>query len=353
MNPKVTLVAAPLITKGGVFRSTCELVEAARNAGLDWKGVIVTRGDLGATSVPEGVDVHVLDYAGLTGLLKLRSLLGKHERLQSSDAVISLIPQSDVLLATLKRHRKQKLIAYVRGAPWPREGEANHLRRTAWRLIERWALSRMWEVWATTPKLKEELDWPQTHIVPAGIASHAQARVRKSTGSVLVWAARMSPDKNPHLFLEILKQVPVTGLMFGDGELRSELEQAAPSNVMFRGWSDPQSVWEEGTIYIGTSFREAFGRSAVEAATGGMATVLSDAFGAAPMLYTDKQLRDAYVLDPHDTQAWVVAVQNLVRNDSLRAEVGNHVRQNAQALSIQGSVAAIVERIDHRGSRAA
>lgn len=302
--------------------------------------------------MPEGIDVHVLDHAGLTGLLTLRRLLEKHERIQSSDAVISLIPQSDVLLATLKRRRTQKLIAYVRGAPWPRKGEAHRLRRTTWRLIERWALGRMWEVWATTPKLKEELDWPLTHIVPAGIASHAQARVRKSTESVLVWAARMSPDKNPNLFLEILRQVPVKGLMFGDGELRSELEQAAPSNVVFRGWSDPHSVWEEGTIYIGTSFREAFGRSAVEAATGGMATVLSDAFGVAPMLYTDSQLRDAYVLDPHDTQAWVSAVQNLVRNDNLRVDVGTHVRHNAQSLSIQGSVAAIIERIDHRGSRA-
>lgn len=351
MNQKVTLVAAPLITKGGVFRSTCELVEAARGAGLDWAGVIVTRGDLRPPLLPEGIEVHVLHHGGLSGLLKLRRLLKKHERLQRSETVISLIPQSDVLLATLKRHRSQALIAYVRGAPWPRRGEAHRLRRIVWRLIERWALGRMSEVWATTPKLKEELDWPRTHIIPAGIASHAQAKARKSRVPILVWAARMSPDKNPQLFIDILKKVPVTGHMYGDGEMRSALEQAAPSNVVFKGWTDPQSVWQEGTIYIGTSFREAFGRSAVEAAAGGMATVLSDAFGVAPMLYTDQQLFEEFVLDPNDTRAWIAAVQKLVQDEHLRAAVGSHVRQNAQALSIQGSVAAIVERIDHRDSR--
>ena len=70
---KVAVVAAPLITRGGVFRSTIELVEAARRARLDWHAVIATRTDLGTIGVdpPEALSSFVFSDSGLAAPIRV------------------------------------------------------------------------------------------------------------------------------------------------------------------------------------------------------------------------------------------------------------------------------------------
>ena len=342
----VIVVSAPLVTKGGVFRTTCELIEAAKAEGLSWSGLIVTRGDLAVRELPGGVDLRILKRGGIRGLADLRRILLSHRQLNEADAVISLIPQTDVLLGTLRRPRNQIRIAYVRGAAWPQRGEAHEIRRSVWRLIERQALRRMNEVWVTTPILRDEIEWPSAHIVPAGIASVAGTdRPLTKGANELTWAARMSVDKNPGLFLDILREVDAVGTMFGDGELRTSLEHQAPPNVQFRGWAEPSSLWGSTMIYFGTSNREAFGRSAVEAACLGIPVILSDSFGAAPLLYTDPELRRRFVLHPNDTQRWVAATTSLIEDEDLRQAIGQHISTNAKRLTIEASVAACSLRL--------
>ncbi|WP_181149976.1 glycosyltransferase family 4 protein [Arthrobacter sp. MYb227] len=344
---KTIIISAPLVTKGGVFRSTCELVESARAQGLDWSALIITRGDLNPGRLPVGVDVRVVNQSGIRGLLELRRILSSSETVGQAEAVISMIPQTDMLLSTINRGRKKIHVAFVRGAAWPRKGESNELRRRIWRLIERWALGQMDEVWTTTTVLREEIEWSSAVIVPAGIAdigSQEEPQVSFEPANV-VWAARMSIDKNPHLFLNVLDELKVPGFMYGDGELRFELETSKPTNVTFGGWADPLTLWDSAGIYLGTSFREAFGRSAVEAAARGLPMVLSNAFGAAPLLFTDPELKDRFVLDPLETDAWIRATRELSEDAMLRQRVGHHVWKNANLLTIEKSVEAVRRRL--------
>lgn len=343
---KVLLIAAPLVTTGGVYRSTQELVVAARNAGLDWSAVIVLRGNHRLDAIPDGVEVTCEEDRGLKGLAHIRSLLSDIFARQEIDVVISMLPQCDVLLATIPRPRGQLRVAFVRGAAWPQPGESALWKRLVWRALERVALRRMDEVWTTTPVLREEIAWPAARIVPAGIAGSGTAN-HISEGQAVVWAARMSVDKNPELFLTMMSNVNVTGKMFGDGEMRPQLTEQASANVTLPGWTDPAQLWKDAMVYVGTSFREAFGRSAVEAAMHGIPVILSKAFGAAPLLYTDPSFAQKFVLDPTDTNAWINALDALTRDQALREEVGAHVKANALKLTIESSVAAVNSHLTH------
>lgn len=342
---RVLLIAAPLVTTGGVYRSTHELVAAARKAGLDWTALIVVRGDLLVDEAPEGVEIVRIDDSGIKGLGRIRRLLAQTCARLDVDVVISMLPQSDMLLTTLPRRAVQLRVAYVRGAPWPRRGESPTWKRWVWRTLERTALHRMDDVWTTTTILRDEIAWPKALIVPAGIAGIAEAEAPRR-GRRVVWAARMSVDKNPELFLKMMSNVTVPGRMYGDGELRQKLIEQAPSNVDLPGWIHPAGLWEDAIVYAGTSFREAFGRSAVEAAAHGIPVILSRAFGAAPLLYTDPLLARKFVLDPEDATAWADALRILVQDETVRQEVAAHVKTNALNLTIESSVAAVQRRLE-------
>ncbi|WP_170835451.1 glycosyltransferase [Arthrobacter alpinus] len=279
--------------------------------------------------------------------MKLYKKLVSHPDVQTADALISMIPQTDMMLALMRPWRKQIRVAFVRGAAWPQKGEANEAKRLLWRFLERCALGRMDEVWSTTTVLRDDIAWPSAVIVPAGIADVGLQNEHNvvASNTNIVWAARMSVDKNPQLFLNVLRDLELPGRMYGDGEMRADLETMAPQNVTFGGWVDPLTLWNGAGIYLGTSFREAFGRSAVEAATYGIPMVLSKAFGAAPLLFTDPELRDRFVLDPVDSAGWVQATGDLANDQELRQKVASHVWTNAKKLTIEGSLNAVCARL--------
>ncbi|MFF0989068.1 glycosyltransferase family 4 protein [Kocuria nitroreducens] len=207
------------------------------------------------------------------------------------------------------------------------------------------ALKRMDEVWTTTEVMRDEFEWPSAKIVPAGVANLENIGQRHPKGTAVVWAGRMSQEKNPDLFLDVMKGCTHRGLMFGDGEMRQKLSEAAPTNVNFPGWCDPQELWNEAGVFLGTSHREAFGRSAVEAAARGIPVILTKAFGAAPLIYTDAKLREQFILDANNTSRWRATLNAILTDDQLRNEVSNHVKQNALKLTMKSSVEAINEQL--------
>ena len=158
----------------------------------------------------------------------------------------------------------------------------------------------------------------------------------------VVWAARFSEDKNPTLFLEALAGAAAHGAMYGTGPLEQQIRERAPANVEVLGWRAREEIWESARAYVGTSSREAFGRSAVEAAMLGIPVILSDVFGCADMLYTDDALREALVLSTSDTARWRDAISRLTSDDEFHTMASAHVRQNAARLTIDSAVDNVV-----------
>lgn len=344
---KVVLVAVPLMARSGIYRSTHDLVRAASAAGYQWSALLGMRPDAAGEPVTTpGVREFTFRERGRAGQRAIRQLLAEAPEVRQADVVVSLISQSDVALARMGRSLQKPWIAWVRGKPWPAAGEQSAIRRVVLRRMETRALRAADDVWATTPVLAAEFATARAAtIVPAGIGAVERVADGSNGEGPLVWAGRLDVDKRPELLLDIAEAVGHRARMHGTGPLRDAL-LARRSHVELPGWTAAGDLWRGASIFIGTSSREAFGRSAVEAAAAGLPLILADAYGAAPLLFTDESLRAVCVIDGSDPARWAAAVSRLLDDPGLRQEVSRHVHANAQTLTIEGSVRSAVRRIN-------
>lgn len=346
-GPRICFVAAPLVTAGGVFRSTIELVEGANAAGLDWSAHVGSRLPL-EYSGPCRAKVHLfrLERRGPAGIVELaRSLDGSLEQ-GSYDLLVALIPQTDQAFACLSALRRiGPWVSFLRALPWPGEGEDFAARRHAWRVVEKVALRFADDVWVTTPTLMGQVGLGLKAIVPAGVA-RIESQPESFDRQTVSFAARLSRDKNPMHYLDIMRELPdVSGYLFGDGPLRDEVLACLPPNVTWRRWAEPRDIWSSTGVFVGTSTREAFGRGAVEAAMSGIPCVLTTEYGVAEFLYRDPTLRSRAVL-PIGAPAsrWAAIIRELLTNKSKYDAVRDHLQCSAEALTIQSSIDSISSR---------
>lgn len=343
------------MARSGVYRSTLDLVAEARSRGLDWSAVVGLRPTAAGTSAPAaGVrEVEVLQH-GLGVVDEVGRLMLDSVEVREADVVVTLVTQSDVAAARLGSRLGAAWIAWVRGLPWPAAGEQTALRRRVLELVEGRALRSAHDVWATTTVLADAVARARRPaLVPAGVPAAPRLSRGEASGR-LVWAARLDVDKRPRAFADLVAATGVPGAMYGHGPLEAELRREAPSGLSVLGWADPAALWADAAVFVGTASREAFGRSAVEAALAGVPIVLGDAYGAAPLLVTDAELRRRFVLPVGDPGPWMTAIGDLVGDAALRRRLSDHVHANASVLTIARSVDAVLDRLvslglDERG----
>lgn len=344
---KVAFIAAPLTARSGVYRSARELVAEGRAQGQDWSlylGVSSKASGQQPSDDPSWVVEGPMEPGGLRGVTALSRTLRAVPMVAEADIVVSLIPQTDMALAL----GKKPWVSYARGLPWPAQGEASAPKALVWRSLERLALRRAKAVWCTTEVLKREMALRQpVRIVPPGLDVVPRTWDGRGERGTAVWAARYNSDKNPQLFLDALAPLPaIEGVMYGSGELESSITAKAPENVRVAGWADPARLWDDAFVYVGTSHREAFGRSAVEAAMNGIPVVLADSFGCAPLLVTDEELRDLLVLPREDVARWTSVLGLLASDEDLRVRVSDHLVTNAAKLTVAGSARSVRAALD-------
>lgn len=341
---RVTFIASPLTARSGVYRSARELVEAGRDLALDWElilGVSARAAGSPPPNDPTWVSELNAEPRGLRGVRSLARSLEQNVRVQQSDVLVSLVPQTDMALA----RQAKPWVAYVRGLPWPARGEANPAKALIWRHLETRALRTSRAVWATTEILQAQLKPVDTTIVPAGIRPLTRSWDGRGSRNSVVWAARFDPDKRPALFADALRGSELRGVMYGAGRLRDETTSSAPDNVRVAGWVEPDKLWESALAYVGTSSREAFGRSAVEAAMNGIPVILSENFGCANALVTDLVFRKAFILDDDDPAVWRCALDKLASDADLRERYSAHLARNASKITIKSSAIAVANQL--------
>lgn len=344
---RVCLIALPLMARSGVYRSTVDLVTAARAAGHDWSALVGVRPGAPGEPVPTpGVtEVSVLEH-GRGVLHEIRTLIAAFEPARQADAVITLISQADMAIRGCTDLRGIPHVAWVRGLPWPDRGEQGRARRIALRHLEARALRAADDVWATTPLLARQVATARTPaIVPAGIAPLERTSFGETAHAPLVWAARLTPDKRPGDFAALLHRTGHRGRIHGAGPLEATLRASAPAALEWGGWRPAAELWHDASAFVSTAQREAYGRSAVEAAWSGLPVILSDQVGVAPFLYTDPELAQRFTLPLGADARWDAAVHDLAADPALRRRVSNHVHENAARMSIDASVRSAVDRL--------
>ncbi|QLD12265.1 glycosyltransferase [Microbacterium oleivorans] len=316
-----------------MYNSASELVRAGRAAGNDWHAVLGVSSKAGSEPRDEaGIFEFTAEPGGVGGVVGLSRRLMSLPQVRDAELVVSLVPQTDMALSISTK----AWVAYLRGLPWPARGEANSLKSAVWKILELTALRRARDVWATTPMLARETGSAVKRLVPPGIA-RPSAPSGDHPRNTFVWAARYSADKNPLLFADALRDSSLSGIMYGAGPMADRIRDYAPSNVSVPGWAAAGELWANARAYVGTSSREAFGRSAVEAAMLGIPPIISSAFGCAEMLYTDAELARVMIIDSPDPTRWRAVMERVASDQELHDAAAAHARQNSLTLTVEAS----------------
>ena len=109
--------------------------------------------------------------------------------------------------------------------------------------------------------------------------SDARALLGLEEGVFLVgWLARVTDVKNPHLLVEIARQLPeIQFVMGGGGNLLDQMKLSAPRNLQILGWVDNALFWSAVDVAISTSQNEGMPIAIIEAQMAGKPVVASDA----------------------------------------------------------------------------
>jgi glycogen synthase len=144
-------------------------------------------------------------------------------------------------------------------------------------------------------------------------------------GPLLAFAGRLTAAKQLDVALAAVRDLPVTLLVAGDGELRGELEASAPANVRFLGAQSRARVLElfaAADLVVLSSAWENFPHALVEALALGT-PVVATAVGGVPEIVRDGE--NGVLVPPGDPAAFAAAIGRALGDESLRANAKGSV----------------------------
>ena len=135
---------------------------------------------------------------------------------------------------------------------------------------------------------------------------------------VVGWLGRMTKIKRADRAIELAKRFPeAIFLLGGEGDLLEELKISAPTNVMFLGWTKPETVWSASDIALLTSDNEAQPISLIEASYSSLPIVAQNVGSVSEVVEDGK----TGILFSNFEES-VVALEKLIKNSDLRQTLG-------------------------------
>jgi glycosyltransferase involved in cell wall biosynthesis len=206
----------------------------------------------------------------------------------------------------------------------------------------------------TVTPLKNSLEWKK--------AFKEQRRIKP--GTCLLWAGRVSKDKNIQFLLDLyemaLANIPDLNLILcGSGPDLEEFKKAYRSHerIHFMGFVKNealQAYYEIADLFVFPSTTDTFGMVILEAQTKGLLALVTDVGGPQEII---EDGRTGYVLSLSDMGAWVKRIEqlDLLRRDSpekfqrLRANCRNRMKESynwdAALADILGQKAASLKKM--------
>ena len=254
---------------------------------------------------------------------------------------------------------------YARRVFWPGVplvAHHHHLELGEAHRIERWVSDRMDRVIVGTRfalRQMEQRGWRTDHVrvVPYGVdterfqprpAPFVRARCNLAADAkVVLYFGGLKPRKNVGRLLGIWERlaplVPAAVLVIaGGGPLldayRSLVVSRRIPRAHFLGYvpeADKPSVYAMGDVFVFPSWLEGFGLPVLEAMASGLPCVVNDVSDFADWLdpadVLNLDTRDALRADAD--QRWAFRLARLLRDDTLRAEIGRRNRRMAETMT--------------------
>lgn len=341
---RLLVVAAPMISRGGVYSWLADATPILREAG--W-----TVGVLWSARVP--ADAPEADWSRRmqepTGRLgrtrRLREAVARAADAFEPDHALSLLPQSDLACAQALRGRVP-WTAMVHGRPYPAPGEGSVLRRASWRASVRWAYRRADRVVVVSHALGEllrsDLGVAAATTVHNGVHLPPQDALRPRTGRTVAFLGRLSVEKAPDLFVEIVRNVDCDARIFGDGPLAASVGAAAAElpHVALEGWTEREAALAATDVLVLCSRREALPLACIEAGAHGIPVLARDVGGVGEVLGADHELCARCVL-PADAPpaAFAERLAAFLDDIELRRRLGARLREVvAERFALPGQV---------------
>ena len=135
---------------------------------------------------------------------------------------------------------------------------------------------------------------------------------------VVGWLGRMTKIKRVDRAIELAKEFPDTiFLLGGEGDLLEEIKSSAPANVVFLGWTRPETLWSVSDIALLTSDNEAQPISLIEASYSSLPIVAQNVGSVSEVV--DDGKTGFLVLNFEES---VIALQKLIISSELRESFG-------------------------------
>jgi glycosyltransferase involved in cell wall biosynthesis len=330
---RLLIVAAPMVSRGGVYSWLGEATPILREAG--WTvGVLWTAR---VTTEPVAADWETrLEESGgrLARVRALPRAVADAVLAFRPDRVLSLLPQSDLACA---RSLKGEIpwTAMIHGRPYPASGEGSTPRRLAWRTAVKWAYGRADRIVAVSEALAETLG-DDLHLAPIstvhnGVRIPPANSLRPRKGHAVGFLGRLSTEKAPDLFLEAVREVECDARLFGDGPLAEQVRGVAADipHVAFEGWTDRDLALEAIDLLLLPSRREAFPLACIEAGARGIPVLARDVGGIREVLGADPILRRHCLLPASaSTNEFSTRLAALLDDVDLRLELGRSLRES-------------------------
>lgn len=161
------------------------------------------------------------------------------------------------------------------------------------------------------------------------------ARYNLGPKYLLTYVGRLAPEKDIETLLAIAKSLPadlnekIHWLIVGDGPLRKELEEQAGSNMSFTGYLTGErlsEVYSASDLFVFPSSTETFGNVVLEALASGTPVIGANAGGVKNIINAGET---GYLCTPGDVVEFKDSISHLLRNHTLREQMGNAGRTYA------------------------
>jgi glycosyltransferase involved in cell wall biosynthesis len=159
----------------------------------------------------------------------------------------------------------------------------------------------------------------------------------------ILWLTRMSTEKDPLLFVEILAELRTRSMTFsaaivGSGPMEDEVDRALTEYglndlVETPGWTDnPVEYYRNARIYVLTSTREMLPLTVVEAMFVGLPPVVPS-IGAIPDVVENGN--NGIIVDERSVAEYADALEMLLTDEEKRTELGKQAQEIESQLSYE------------------
>jgi glycosyltransferase involved in cell wall biosynthesis len=289
-----------------------------------------------------GNSAHVLAAIG-HNIVRIRALR-RAIAASRPDAVISFIAESNVRVLIAAAGLRVPVIVSERTAL------NGHHMRGVWRALRRWSYPQASAIVAQTRRCAAELEVlarRQVEVIanPVSIESRPDGASMQggTSGHTLLAVGRLSPEKGFDLLIEAFALVAPRHpdwrlVILGEGRLRAGLEQKIAEHgldgrIAMPGFdANVRRAMRRADLFVLSSRYEGFPNALLEAMTEGRACVSFDC-DAGPRELIDHR-RNGWLVPAGDAQALSAALDTLMGDAGLRAQLGQRARDVSSTYSL-------------------